>query len=134
MKARGLLSLLLLCLLVVGCLAMPASAIVTSEPQAGIIPQATGQFEVTIPANSSVTMENSFILNPGDIASYDCTYTPRNASIKFGYIAPNGLFYGVEGSRGSFNHSIRVGQRGTYTLAIKNNSDSAVTVTGTVNY
>ena len=62
------------------------------------------------------------------------TYTPRDASVKFGYIGPDGLFYYLRGSNGTIDKGIRVGLRGTYTLAIKNESDVTVSVWGTVNY
>lgn len=135
MKARRIICLLLSCLLVAGCLAMPAGAVATSAPEMGaVVTRATGRFEITIPANSCMTMEDSFILDSGDIVSFDCSYTPRDASVKFGYIGPDGLFYGISGYKGSIDKGIRVNQRGSYTLAIWNESDSAVTVWGTVNY
>lgn len=134
MKTRRIACFLLSCLLVAGCLAMPAGAVVTSTPEAEIITRATGQFEITIPANSCMTMENSFILNSKDIISYDCSYTPRDASVKFGYIGPDGLFYGLSGYKGSIDKGIRVSKPGSYTLAIWNKSDVAVTVRGSVNY
>lgn len=134
MKTKRFFCLLFSFLLVVGCLAMPTSAAVTSEPESEVITRATGRFEASIPANSIVTVGDSFILDSRDIVSYDCTYNPRSASIKFGYIGPDGYFYGVGGSGGSIEQSIRVGQRGTYTLAIWNESDETVTVKGSVNY
>ena len=73
-------------------------------------------------------MGDSFILDSGDTVSYDCTYTPRDASVKFGYIAPDGYFYSLSGSNGSFYKTLRVNQRGTYTLVIWNKSDGDVTV------
>lgn len=135
MKDKRFGILLLSGLLTVGCLTAPAGAVVTSEPPAETaITRATGQFEITIHANSCMTMADSFILNSGDVISFDCTYTPRDASIKFGIIAPDGLFYGLNGSNGSIHKSIRVNQHGTYTLAIWNKSDVSVTVKGSVEY
>jgi len=134
-KTRRFFSLLLSFLLVVGSLALPAGAVVTSEPESEtVITRATGRFEATFPANTLMNVGDSFILNSGDIVSYDCSYTPRDASIEFGYIGPDGLFYGLSGYKGSINKGIRVNQYGTYTLAIWNESDEAVYVWGTVNY
>lgn len=135
MKGKRFGSLLLSGLLAVGCLIAPAGAVVPPEPAAKTaITRATGQFEATISANTIRTVGDSFILNKDDVVSYDCTYTPRDASIKFGYISPDGRFYYLSGSNGSIDKGIRVGLRGTYTLAIKNESNEAVTVKGTVNY
>lgn len=135
MKTRQLFSLLFSLLfsflLVAGSLALPAGAIVTPELAAETaITRATGQFEATIPANTLKTVGNSFILNSGDVVSYDCSYTPRDASVKFGYIAPDGYFYGLSGSNGRIDKSIRVSQSGTYTLVIWNESNIAVSVWG----
>lgn len=135
MKGKRFAVLLLSGLLTVGCLTAPAGAVVTSEPVAETeITRATGQFEKTIPANSIYPVCDSFILDSGDTVSYDCTYTPRDASVKFGYIAPDGYFYSLSGSNGSFYKTLRVNQRGTYTLAIWNKSDGDVTVKGSVDY
>lgn len=122
------------CLLVLGCLAMPAGAAVTPESEAkSVIMRATGRIEESIPGNAIMTLAEVSLDN-GETVTYDCSYTPRDASVKFGYIAPDGLFYGLSGSKGSYNKSIRVNQRGSYTLAIWNKSDTTVTVSGTVNY
>lgn len=135
MKTRWFFSLLLSFLLVVGSLALPAGAAVISEPESEtVITRATGRFEKNIPASSIYPVCDSFILNSGDVVSYDCSYTPRDASVKFGYIAPDGYFYGLSGSNGRINKGIRVSQSGTYTLAILNESNEAVYVWGSVDY
>lgn len=79
-------------------------------------------------------IDESISLDAGEVLSYSCTYTPRDASVKFGYIGPDGYFYGLSGSNGSIYKGIRVSEPGCYTMAIKNNSNGAVTVKGTVNY
>lgn len=137
MKIRKRFSLLLSCLFAIGCLAVePAGAVTTSDPEVqAIITQATGQFEETIPAHSIMPLgSNSVPLASGEIVTYDCTYTPKLASVDFGFIAPDGYFYGISGSKGRINRGIRVSEPGSYTLAILNDSDEAVTVKGTVNY
>lgn len=135
MKGKRFGCLLLSGLLAVGCLTAPAGAIVTSEPATETaIARATGQFEATIAANKIKIVGDSFILNKGDVVSFDCSYAPRDASVKFGYIGPDGLFYGLSGYKGSIDQGIQVNQSGTYTLAIWNKSDETVSVWGTVNY
>lgn len=135
MKGKRLGCLLLSGLLAVGYLTAPAGAIESHEPVAETaITRATGQFEVSIPVNTIAHVGDSFILNKDDVVSFDCTYTPRDASMKFGYIAPDGRFYYLRGSNGAIDKGIRVSQYGTYTLAIKNESDVSVTVKGSVEY
>lgn len=136
MKTRRFFGLLISCLFVLGCLAAPARAVVISDSEVQeVITRATGQFEETIPAQSIMPLgADSVPLDSGEVISYNCTYTPKSASLDFGFIAPDGYFYSINCTSGSINKSIRVSQRGSYTLAIRNNSDSTVTVTGTVNY
>lgn len=135
MKGKRFGVLLLSGLLAVWCLTATAGAVVTPEPVAEeTIVRATGRFEATIATNTLYYVCDSFILDSGDVVSYDCSYTPRDANVRFGYIGPDGLFYGLSGYKGSIDKGIRVNQRGTYTLAIWNESDEAVYVWGTVNY
>lgn len=134
MKIRRLFSLLLSCLLVAGCLAMPAGAVLTPELEAEtVITRATGRIDESIPGNTIMTLAE-VSLDSGETVTYNCTYAPKSSSILFGYIAPDGLFYGISGSNGYINRGIRVSAAGSYTLAILNDSDAAVTVKGTVNY
>lgn len=134
MKVRRLFSLLLSCLLVAGCLAMPAGAVLAPEQEAEtVITRATGRIDESIPGNTIMTLAE-VSLDSGETVTYNCTYTPKSSSVKFGYIAPDGLFYGLSGSNGSINRGIRVSTPGSYTLAIWNKSDETVTVKGTVNY
>ena len=140
MKPKKLLSLWLAVIFMVTCLCMPGLATVQDDAIAsdmvGVqkIARASGRINDDIPANTIVEVGDSFFMVPKETISYDCTYTPSDASIEFGFIAPDGLFYGFYGSDGSINKTIRVSQRGSYTLAIINYSDVTVSVSGTVNY
>lgn len=133
MRSKRLCSILLLCALVLGCFAMPVSA--ANIPDGDLImPLASGSFRHTLSKNSTVAIDAEFYLDTGDTISYNCTYTPKSASIDFGFVAPDGLFYSLNSTTGSINKSIRVNQTGSYTLAIRNNENYAVTVSGTVKY
>lgn len=134
MKTKRFFSLLIAFALIMGSLAMPAGAVAPYEPATHAIVRATDQFDETIPAGAILALGDSISLDKGETVSYDCSYTPRDASVKFGYIGPDGLFYYLRGSNGTIDKGIRVGLRGTYTLAIKNESDVTVSVWGTVNY
>ena len=120
-------------LLIFGYSSVPASAAETVENQA-VIYRASGRVDYRIAAKSIIYLGNDFYLDNNEVISYDCTYTPKSASIDFGYIAPDGLFYSINCTSGSINKSIKVNQIGQYTLAIRNNASYAVTVTGTVRY
>lgn len=131
---KRIFSLLIACSLVFGSLTVPAEAVAHNEPITRAVERATDQFEVTISAHAIMILGEGVSLDSRETVSYDCTYTPRDANVKFGYIAPDGNFCGLSGSNGSINKGIRVSERGLYTLAIWNESDGTVTVEGTVNY
>lgn len=134
MKTRRLFSLLLSCLFILGCLTAPAGAVMTSEADAEtVIMRATGRISESISGNALMTLAE-ISLDSGEVVTYNCTYTPKSASVEFGYIAPDGYFYGLSGSNGNINKGIRVSKPGSYTLAIWNESDNTVSVWGTVNY
>lgn len=98
------------------------------------VPYVFGRISYTIPQNATLALDATFSLEKGDTISYNCTYTPKSASLDFGFVAPDGLFYSLNSTSGSINKSIKVNQTGAYTLAIRNNESYAVTVTGTVKY
>jgi len=62
------------------------------------------------------------------------SYSPFSASVDFGVIAPDGLFYGLNTTTGSFDKAIKVNQRGHYYFAVRNNSSETISVSGYVNY
>ena len=133
MKSKRFCSMLLLCALLLGCFATPVSA--ANIPDSDLImPLASGSIRYTLPKNSVVPIDAELYLSNGETVSYDCTYTPKSASVDFGFIAPDGLFYSLNSTSGSHNKSIKVSQRGEHQLAICNNENYAVTVSGTVRY
>lgn len=127
--------LLLAIILAFACLTMEAGA-VQVEPEANTlsIERASGQFSVDVGKQSTFTADSTFPLDIGDTVTIKATYTPRSADVDFGLIAPDGVFYSLPGQRGSFSETFKVDQRGDYTLAIRNNSGSTVSVSGTVTY
>lgn len=95
---------------------------------------ATGKFSMDVPANTTVKAKTSFPLETGETVTINASYTPSSASVDFGIIAPDGLFYFVNVSNGSVNQTIEVSQRGNYKLAVRNNSSDEISVSGYVNY
>lgn len=134
MKFRTVFSLLITCLFALGCLTAPAEATAASNLDTQAIIRATDRIEATISANKIATLGDSVSLDSGEVVTFSFTYTPRDANVQFGYIGVDGLFYGLSGYKGSIDKGIRVNQRGSYTLAILNDSNETVTVWGTVNY
>ena len=64
----------------------------------------------------------------------EANYSPWSASVDFGLIAPDGLFYPVRGQNGSIYKIIEIDTHGYYTFAIRNNSNVNISVSGFVNY
>ena len=64
----------------------------------------------------------------------NAVYSPQTASVDFGLLAPDGLFYSLNATDGSFDEVIAVDQRGNYTLVVRNSSDYSINVSGYVNY
>lgn len=89
---------------------------------------------MNVPANSAVKADKSFPLEVGEVVTIKATYSPFSASVDFGLIAPDGLFYGLNTEDGSFDKAIEVNQRGHYYLAVRNNSSQSIHVSGHVNY
>lgn len=73
-------------------------------------------------------------LEYGETVTITASYSPASASVDFGLIDSDGVFYPVRGSNGSINQTIRIDLRGTYTFAVRNNSSYKVSVSGFVNY
>lgn len=99
-----------------------------------LVVRASGKFDMEVPANSAVKADSSFPLEVGEIVTIKATYSPFSASVDFGVIAPDGLFYGLNTTTGSFDKAIKVNQRGHYYFAIRNNSSGTISVSGYVNY
>ena len=118
------------------CTGVNATAIeaMPSENDSFVVMRASGRFNMEVDGNSAVKASSSFPLEVGEIVTIKATYSPFSASVEFGLIAPDGLFYGLNANDGSFDEAIEVNQRGSYTLAVRNNSAETVWVTGVVNY
>lgn len=108
-----------------------------SPPQTedtGIVPYASASLDTTVPANTMVAASQSFPLDANETVTINCSYHPASASVNFGLIAPNGLFYYVNSTNGSINRTVQVSERGNYTLAVKNLSSNSIQVVGFVDY
>lgn len=132
MRVKRFLCILLACATMLGCLSVNAGA--AEQGTAAAIMRATSKFNMDVPGNTLYTANMVLPLEIGETISINGTYTPRAASVDVGFIAPDGLFYSVSGEKGTFDLTVRVSQRGEYTLAVQNNSSNTVSVSGYVNY
>lgn len=134
MRYKRVMSFVLVCVMVIGCVCVPVGAAEKDSREEEIVTRATGKFSLDIKGGAMVTADIDFPLEIGETVTINASYTPRSASVDFGLIAPDGLFYPVRGTNGSINKTIKVNQRGYFTFAIRNNSSSSISVTGFVNY
>lgn len=135
MRLKKVFCLLLACVLTFACLTMEAGAVQTeTEANTLVIERASGRFSVDISKQSTFSADSTFPLDIGDTVTIKATYSPSSASVDFGLIAPDGLFYSLPGKRGSFSETFKADQQGQYTLAIRNNSNFDISVSGSVNY
>ena len=99
-----------------------------------VLPYATISFDWSISAGKIKKNSNRYPMLKNETITIEATFTPRDADVDFGLIAPNGRFYYLSGSNGQIDQAIRVDQSGDYYLAVRNNSDKSVKATGFVYY
>lgn len=134
MKRKFLCLLLAVLMLSSSLSANAVSLDTTLNNRTDISPYATKSFSMKVSANSVVTANSTFSLAAGETVTIKASYTPFSASVDFGIIAPDGLFYGANTTTGSFDRTFQVSQSGQYTMAVRNNSNYTVSVSGYVNY
>ena len=140
MRLRRIFSMVLALLLVIGLTSAPVSA-VKVEPitpktamKNSVSPLATESFSINIPAKTQLSANTSFPLAAGETVTIKASYSPFSASVDFGLVAPNGVYYYFSITNGSIDKTIQVPESGDYTLRIRNNANVEVEVVGFVNY
>lgn len=137
---RKVFSSVLVGVIIAGSIGISASAVeikqevLTDRVMEMEITRATGSFNMTVPAKSTLRADKTFPLEAGETVTIKATYSPFSASVDFGLVDPNGVFYYLTASNGSFDKTIRVEERGNYIFAVRNNSSGSVSVSGYVNY
>ena len=135
MRKRNVFCVLLMCMILLGSFATIVSAVsMSDEVQTFSMARASGRFSLDVPGNVMFEADSSFPLNAGETVTIEANYSPWSASVDFGLIAPDGLFYPVRGQNGSINKTIEIVERGNYTFAILNNSSVEISVSGFVKY
>lgn len=106
-----------------------------SEWNSNVKERAFARIDISIPANTiTAAKSQSFSLEAGEVVRINCSYSPMSASVDFGLLAPDGYFYYERVTSGDINKAIQVDERGTYVLAVRNNSSDTVSVVGFVHY
>lgn len=135
MQIKKFLCILCACVMSAGCLGIHAEAVQLPDREVRMtIERASGRFSMDVYAHEVVSANTSFPLEAGETVTINATYSPLTASVDFGLIAPDGLFYPFRAENGRFDMTIEIDQRGNYTLAIRNNSDVDISVSGFVVY
>lgn len=134
MKRKFLCLLLAVLMLSSSLSANAVSLNATLNSRTDISLYATKSFSMKVSANSLAAADSTFSLAAGETVTIKASYTPFSASVDFGLIAPDGLFYSANTTTGSFDKTIQVSQTGQYTMAVRNNSNYTVSVSGYVNY
>ena len=132
MRLKQFFCMVLAVTVVVACFGLSVAAVGQTDQE--IETYASGRFNMDVPGNTTVKANSSFPLEVGEVVTIKATYSPFSASVDFGLIAPDGLFYALNTTTGSFDKAIEVNQRGYYTLAVRNNSSESIHVSGHVNY
>lgn len=134
MKLRKIVTSLLMLVVTVSCCTVSTYAAELPDQRAVSFMRATGHFDMEVPGNSTVKADKEFPLEIGETVAINAVYSPQTASVDFGLLAPDGLFYSLNATDGSFDEVIAVDQRGNYTLVVRNSSDYSINVSGYVNY
>lgn len=134
MKMKRILGTILVCATFMCCFCVNASATGEDFGISLLSVTASGRFNMDVPGKTTVQASSSFPLEAGEVVTIKASYSPFSASVDFGLIAPDGLFYSVNVTGGSIDQAIEVNQRGNYTFAVQNNSSETVKVSGFVNY
>ena len=96
--------------------------------------RATGHFSFSVKAQGSHYIENVMSLEACDTVRIVTAYSSANASIYIGLVDENGKFYYARATNGKIDITIEIEKRGSYRLAVVNNSASVVSVSGYVYY
>lgn len=134
MKIKKCVGLMLALVLAVSSLGTPAVATeIQNDELVAEFQRSTGSFSVTVSPGKTKKANTSFTLEAGESVTVDMSYTPGNASVDVGLVDSNNVFTYFNATSSPVDSGvITVTKRGTYTLAIRNNSSNQVDATGYV--
>ena len=96
--------------------------------------RATRYFSLGVKANGRSMVSQELSVDAGETIQINATYSPANAEIQIGIVDENGQFRFVRVTGGIVNITIGISERGNYRLAVKNDSENAVSISGYVYY
>lgn len=138
---RKIVCIVLACMFVFGNLCVSAGAVGKDIVPLGRLEQnitlgilASGSFNMSISPYGQSEANKTFPLEAGETVSISAVYSPDDASMDFGLLDPDGVFHYFNVTDGHVDKTIRVSERGNYTLAVRNNSGQTVSVSGFVKY
>lgn len=134
MKGKGALCMAFACMVLISGFEPRAEAVSAEPDVVEIVERSSGQYRMNMSANMLSLADSDFFLEAEETVSIRASYSPKSASVDFGLIAPDGLFYSSNTENGSISVTFSIGQRGYYTLAVRNNSSNEISVSGYVNY
>lgn len=134
MKMRKCLGLALALSIAVGSFGAPTMAAETQSHREpiSVIQKTAGRFNETVSAGKTKKLGSAFSLAGGETVTFNATYSPRSASVDFGVVDSNNVFFYITATNGSVDGGVTVTANGYYTPAIRNNSSSSISVSGTV--
>lgn len=102
---------------------------------AEVTPYASGDFSLNADAGKLVRSKSTLPLAKGEEVTIRAVYSPYPASVDIGLLdSSSGTFYYQTATDGLINATITVQKSGNYYLAVRNNSDETITLSGTVRY
>ncbi len=140
MRMKRITCMVLACILAVGVISVPANAVETESiaPEKFamnlVSPRATESFNITVAAKKAAKADTSFPLAAGETVTIKASYSPFSASVDFGLVDSDGVFHYFNITDGSIDKTLRVSESGDYTFQVRNNSSTAIEVSGFVNY
>lgn len=104
----------------------------TSNKPISAIERDSGHFSTNVSAGKVMKIGSAISMQSGEIVNFNASYSPSDASVDFGLLDSNNVFYYINSTTGSINSGVDAPERGSYTPAIRNNSTKAIYVTGII--
>lgn len=135
---RRLICIVLAILIMFGnpCVSHAAQTLTTMVPNNDLVysARATRYFSLGVKANGRSMVSQELSVDAGETIQINATYSPANAELQIGIVDENGQFRYARVTGGDVNITIEISERGSYRLAVRNNSTNAVSISGYVYY
>lgn len=129
MGKRSLVSLVFACALILGMFILPVHAAEEKPTTLG-----RNSFSTTIPKNKTAVAGHEISVAQGDTVKIEVQYSPFYESLDVGLKDMDGVYHYQTMTGGNGDVTIQIQTSGNYTLQFRNNSDSEISVSGTISY